>query len=234
MVKVTKLAAVANVWTADTLAKNKNESKDDETGEGVMKKENSEKRGSVTLIMIMIITTAPTLIDVVIETGIVMAGLTIMIGTTTTIVMIQEVMVAAVQTRDKVMIIIMKIGTARGATALLAIMAEVARANMDQRNQVSAVIVGVAETVIETIGIIENRHEVKGRLGAMKRKNKKNLKGTCHECGMMMEIVKMVVMGVMVDVNLIKVNIMFHQYQVLRIFIPQVKVEVPGKIRLHH
>ena len=158
VVKVIKSAVVVNVWTAGTLARNRSESKDDEIGEGVMKKESSEKRGSVTLTT----TTIITMVDVVTEIGITMVGLVIMIGTTTTIVMIQEVMAVAVQAHDKVMIIIMKAVTAQGATALLVIMAiaaKVARVNMGQKNQVSAVIVGMAETATGTIGIIENRQE---------------------------------------------------------------------------
>ena len=120
---------MVNVWRAGTLARNKSESKDDETGEDVMKRGNSEKRGSVTLTTTTIITMG----DVVTEIGITMVGLIIMIGTTTTIVMIQEVMAVEVQTHDKVMIIIMKTVTAQGATALLVIMAiaaKVARVSM--------------------------------------------------------------------------------------------------------
>ena len=226
VVKVIKSAVVVNVWTAGTLARNRSESKDDEIGEGVMKKESSEKRGSVTLTT----TTTITMVGVVTEIGITMVGLIIMIGTTTTIVMIQEVMVAAVQTRDKVMIIIMKAVTAQGVTDLLVIMviaAKVTRVSMGQRNQVSAVIVGVAETATGTIGIIENRQEGKYLLGAMKRKNRTNPKGTCQKCEMI--LAKMVVK---VNANLIKVNTMFHQYQVLRIFIPPGQVEA-RRIRLH-
>ena len=187
---------------------------------------NSEKRGSVTLTTTTIITMG----DVVTEIGITMVGLIIMIGTTTTIATIQEVMAVEAQAHDKVMIIIMKAVTAQGVTDLLVIMviaAKVTRVSMGQRNQVSAVIVGVAETATGTIGIIENRQEGKGLLGAMKRKNRTNPKGTCQKCEMI--LAKMVVK---VNANLIKVNTMFHQYQVLRIFIPPGQVEA-RRIRLH-
>ena len=83
-----------------------------------MKKENSEKRGSVTLTTTTIITMG----DVVTEIGITMVGLVIMIETTTTIATIQEVMVVEAQAHDKVMIIIMKAVTAQGVTDLLVIM----------------------------------------------------------------------------------------------------------------
>ena len=217
---------MVNVWRAGTLARNKSESKDDETGEDVMKRGNSEKRGSVTLTTTTIITMG----DVVTEIGITMVGLVITIETTTTIATIQEVMAVEAQAHDKVMIIIMKAVTAQGVTDLLVIMviaAKVTRVSMGQGNQVSAVIVGVAETATGTIGIIENRQEGKGLLGAMKRKNRTNPKGTCQKCEMI--LAKMVVK---VNANLIKVNTMFHQYQVLRIFSPPGQVEA-RRIRLH-
>ena len=106
------------MWRAGTLARNKSESKDDETGEDVMKRGNSEKRGSVTLTTTTIITMG----DVVTEIGITMVGLVITIETTTTIATIQEVMAVEAQAHDKVMIIIMKAVTAQGVTDLLVIM----------------------------------------------------------------------------------------------------------------
>ena len=226
VVKVIKSAVVVNVWIGRHSRKEQEREQRRRDRRRRDEERNSEKRGSVTLTT----TTTITMVGVVTEIGITMVGLIITIGTTTTIVMIQEVMAVEVPSSrqgDDYHYENRNSSRRDRSPRDNGYSSKSTRVSMGQRDQVSAVIVGMAETATGTIGIIENRQEGKGLLGAMKRKNRTNPKGTCQKCEMI--LAKMVVK---VNANLIKVNTMFHQYQVLRIFIPPGQVEA-RRIRLH-
>jgi hypothetical protein len=237
VVRVIKLAtAVINVLIVANRVKNRKRSKGEKIVAGVMKRENIVKHGNVILIMIMIITTSP------VEEAIGMIEITttievvIMIAMMTmTAVTIQGAMDDVGQIQDKEMIIIMIIVAIPDVIdrhVIMDIVVEIVKANMVQRNLVNAIMIAVVvETAIEImIVIIVNLREEKAHQDVRKRKNKMSQSDTCHVC------VTMIVNMVVKLVNLIVVNIMYHLFLVLKMFILQepIEVVVVKKILSHH
>ena len=237
VVRVIKLAtAVINVLIVANRVKNRKRSKGEKIVAGVMKRENIVKHGNVILIMIMIITTSP------VEEAIGMIEITttievvIMIAMMTmTAVTIQGAMDDVGQIQDKEMIIIMIIVAIPDVIdrhVIMDIVVEIVKANMVQRNLVNAIMIAVVvETAIEImIVIIVNLREEKAHQDVRKRKNKMSQSDTCHVC------VTMIVNMVVKLVNLIVVNIMYHLFLVLKMFILQESIEVVvvKKILSHH
>lgn len=241
VVRVIKLAtAVINVLIVANRVKNRKRSKGEKIVAGVMKRENIVKHGNVILIMIMIITTSP------VEEAIGMIEITttievvIMIAMMTmTAVTIQGAMDDVGQIQDKEMIIIMIIVAIPDVIdrhVIMDIVVEIVKANMVQRNLVNAIMIAVVvETAIEImIVIIVNLREEKAHQDVRKRKNKMSQSDTCHVC------VTMIVNMVVKLVNLIVVNIMYHLFLVLKMFILQtatkeaIAVVVVKKIISHH
>jgi len=237
VVRVIKLAtAVINVLIVANRVKNRKRSKGEKIVAGVMKRENIVKHGNVILIMIMIITTSPVeeaigMIEIIttIEVVIMIAMMTM------TAVTIQGAMDDVGQIQDKEMIIIMIIVAIPDVIdrhVIMDIVVEIVKANMVQRNLVNAIMIAVVvETAIEImIVIIVNLREEKAHQDVRKRKNKMSQSDTCHVC------VTMIVNMVVKLVNLIVVNIMYHLFLVLKMFILQepIEVVVVKKILSHH
>lgn len=237
VVRVIKLAtAVINVLIVANRVKNRKRSKGEKIVAGVMKRENIVKHGNVILIMIMIITTSPVeeaigMIEIIttIEVVIMIAMMTM------TAVTIQGAMDDVGQIQDKEMIIIMIIVAIPDVIdrhVIMDIVVEIVKANMVQRNLVNAIMIAVVvETAIEImIVIIVNLREEKAHQDVRKRKNKMSQSDTCHVC------VTMIVNMVVKLVNLIVVNIMYHLFLVLKMFILQENIEVVvvKKILSHH
>ena len=237
VVRVIKLAtAVINVLIVASRVKNRKRSKGEKIVAGVMKRENIVKHGNVILIMIMIITTSPVeeaigMIEIIttIEVVIMIAMMTM------TAVTIQGAMDDVGQIQDKEMIIIMIIVAIPDVIdrhVIMDIVVEIVKANMVQRNLVNAIMIAVVvETAIEImIVIIVNLREEKAHQDVRKRKNKMSQSDTCHVC------VTMIVNMVVKLVNLIVVNIMYHLFLVLKMFILQepIEVVVVKKILSHH
>ena len=227
VVRVIKLAtAVINVLIVANRVKNRKRSKGEKIVAGVMKRENIVKHGNVILIMIMIITTSPVeeaigMIEIIttIEVVIMIAMMTM------TAVTIQGAMDDVGQIQDKEMIIIMIIVAIPDVIdrhVIMDIVVEIVKANMVQRNLVNAIMIAVVvETAIEImIVIIVNLREEKAHQDVRKRKNKMSQSDTCHVC------VTMIVNMVVKLVNLIVVNIMYHLFLVLKMFILQEPIEV--------
>ena len=237
VVRVIKLAtAVINVLIVANRVKNRKRSKGEKIVAGVMKRENIVKHGNVILIMIMIITTSRVeeaigMIEIIttIEVVIMIAMMTM------TAVTIQGAMDDVGQIQDKEMIIIMIIVAIPDVIdrhVIMDIVVEIVKANMVQRNLVNAIMIAVVvETAIEImIVIIVNLREEKAHQDVRKRKNKMSQSDTCHVC------VTMIVNMVVKLVNLIVVNIMYHLFLVLKMFILQeaIEVVVVKKILSHH
>lgn len=237
VVRVIKLAtAVINVLIVANRVKNRKRSKGEKIVAGVMKRENIVKHGNVILIMIMIITTSRVeeaigMIEIIttIEVVIMIAMMTM------TAVTIQGAMDDVGQIQDKEMIIIMIIVAIPDVIdrhVIMDIVVEIVKANMVQRNLVNAIMIAVVvETAIEImIVIIVNLREEKAHQDVRKRKNKMSQSDTCHVC------VTMIVNMVVKLVNLIVVNIMYHLFLVLKMFILQENIEVVvvKKILSHH
>ena len=237
VVRVIKLAtAVINVLIVANRVKNRKRSKGEKIVAGVMKRENIVKHGNVILIMIMIITTSPVeeaigMIEIIttIEVVIMIAMMTM------TAVTIQGAMDDVGQIQDKEMIIIMIIVAIPDVIdrhVIMDIVVEIVKANMVQRNLVNAIMIAVVvETAIEImIVIIVNLREEKAHQDVRKRKNKMSQSDTCHVC------VTMIVNMVVKLVNLIVVNIMYHLFLVLKMFILKepIEVVVVKKILSHH
>jgi len=241
VVRVIKLAtAVINVLIVANRVKNRKRSKGEKIVAGVMKRENIVKHGNVILIMIMIITTSPVeeaigMIEIIttIEVVIMIAMMTM------TAVTIQGAMDDVGQIQDKEMIIIMIIVAIPDVIdrhVIMDIVVEIVKANMVQRNLVNAIMIAVVvETAIEImIVIIVNLREEKAHQDVRKRKNKMSQSDTCHVC------VTMIVNMVVKLVNLIVVNIMYHLFLVLKMFIlhtatkEAIEVVVVKKILSHH
>ena len=242
VVRVIKLAtAVINVLIVANRVKNRKRSKGEKIVAGVMKRENIVKHGNVILIMIMIITTSPVeeaigMIEIIITTIEVVIMIAMM---TMTAVTIQGAMDDVGQIQDKEMIIIMIIVAIPDVIdrhVIMDIVVEIVKANMVQRNLVNAIMIAVVvETAIEImIVIIVNLREEKAHQDVRKRKNKMSQSDTCHVC------VTMIVNMVVKLVNLIVVNIMYHLFLVLKMFILQaatkeaIEVVVVKKILSHH
>lgn len=237
VVRVIKSAtAVINVLIVANRVKNRKRSKGEKIVAGVMKRENIVKHGNVILIMIMIITTSRVeeaigMIEIIttIEVVIMIAMMTM------TAVTIQGAMDDVGQIQDKEMIIIMIIVAIPDVIdrhVIMDIVVEIVKANMVQRNLVNAIMIAVVvETAIEImIVIIVNLREEKAHQDVRKRKNKMSQSDTCHVC------VTMIVNMVVKLVNLIVVNIMYHLFLVLKMFILQeaIEVVVVKKILSHH